>query len=872
MSLLNASEIDFSGFTRDLPQQPINPVRDEIVFQQITADYHTAETPTSRGVQLPVVRLFGLTEEGRSLLVHVHGFRPYFYASVPSQSDESLDAKMAEVLDRQLKLSNVGRKLTYSKLITKVERKKCQTMYGYQPDTEGKDYLRISTVVPELVATARRILQSDGLHIEGRHVGFEVFECNIPYALRYMVDKDIVGGGWCSLPAGRYFALHKRMWSHEARSVKKTPGELTAISRCQLEVDIMWHDLVSHTVPISEVEQSESQGTTLAEAERWMKLAPQMRVLSFDIECLSQDGGFPQPRKDPVIQIACVMSPVNKLGDTGAATQVVFTLGTCASIPAAAVYCFDREEELLKAFAKFVCAVDPDLLTGYNINNFDWPYLIDRAAALKLHDFAFAMPRIISQAMSYKDTRFQSSGLGNYETKQVTMAGRVQFDAFLAITRDYKLHSYSLNSVAQHFLKQSKDDVHYSQMAELQAGDASSRCRLARYCLKDALLPIQLLHKLMYIVNYVEMARVTGVPISYLLERGQQIKVTSQLLRKGRQKRPFLIMPYRARQANATSYEGATVFEPLSGFYAEPVTTLDFASLYPSIMMAHNLCFTTLLTAKQVRELNLREGEDYTKTPENCYFATQSTKPGLLPEVLSELLSARRRAKKDMKAATDPLAKAVLNGRQLALKISANSVYGYTDISASITGFGREMIEQTKRAVEEKYCQTNGYPFDAQVVYGDTDSVMVKFGYKDVEKSMQVGREAAEFVTKLFKQPIKLEFEKVYFPFLLFARKRYAAMLYSKSHEKPDYMDCKGIEVVRRDNCALVRDVMQTVLDKILIERDVDGAVTYTQSQIKLLLTNRIDLSKLVLSKSLQKQSGTESSYKAGVFLLPRRT
>jgi len=174
-----------------------------------------------------------------------------------------------------------------------------------------------------------------------------------------------------------------------------------------------------------------------------------------------------------------------------------------------------------------------------------------------------------------------------------------------------------------------------------------------------------------------------------------------------------------------------------------------------------------------------------------------------------------------------------LNGRQLALKISANSVYGLTGatvgklpclaIASSTTSYGRQMIEKTKEEVEKKYTIANGYSHDAQVIYGDTDSVMVKFGVEDLATAMKLGEEAAQFVSSKFIRPIKLEFEKVYFPYLLINKKRYAG-LYWTNPDKYDKMDTKGIETVRRDNCRLVQNVIETVLRMILIDRDVPGA------------------------------------------------
>lgn len=121
-----------------------------------------------------------------------------------------------------------------------------------------------------------------------------------------------------------------------------------------------------------------------------------------------------------------------------------------------------------------------------------------------------------------------------------------------------------------------------------------------------------------------------------------------------------------------------------------------------------------------------------------------------------------------------------------------------------MTAFGRKMIEFTKNEVELKYTMDNGYQFNAEVIYGDTDSVMVKFGVGTVAEAMKLGQEAADFVSEKFVKPIKLEFEKVYHPYLLINKKRYAGLYFTRP-EKHDKMDCKGIETVRRDNCPLVR-------------------------------------------------------------------
>lgn len=164
---------------------------------------------------------------------------------------------------------------------------------------------------------------------------------------------------------------------------------------------------------------------------------------------------------------------------------------------------------------------------------------------------------------------------------------------------------------------------------------------------------------------------------------------------------------------------------------------------------------------------------------------------GVLPQILEDLLSARKRAKADMKkCAEGSMEYAVQNGRQLALKISANSVYGFTGaavgqlpclpIASTVTAYGRELLLKTKSYVEETYTVANGHAADAIVVYGDTDSVMVKFGVGGVAETMPLAERVAAEVSAIFPNPVKLEFEKVYFPYLLMNKKRYAGLLWTR--------------------------------------------------------------------------------------------
>ncbi|KAH9668764.1 DNA polymerase delta catalytic subunit [Citrus sinensis] len=684
-----------------------------------------------------------------------------------------------------------------------------------------------------------RGIQLDGLGMKS----FMTYESNVLFALRFMIDCNIVGGNWIEVPVGKY------------RKTAKT------LSYCQLEFDCLYPFAWRYSDIISHHPEGE-----------FSKMAP-FRILSFDIECAGRKGHFPEPTHDPVIQVANL---VTLQGEKQPFIRNVMTLKSCAPIVGVDVMSFETERDVLLAWRDFIREVDPDVMIGYNICKFDLPYLIERSQTLGIAEFPI-LGRIRNSRVRVKDTTFSSRQLGTRESKEVTVEGRVQFDLLQVMQRDYKLSSYSLNSVSAHFLSEQKEDVHHSIISDLQNGNAETRRRLAVYCLKDAYLPQRLLDKLMFIFNYVEMARVTGVPISFLLSRGQSIKVLSQLLRKAKQKN--LVIP-NVKQAGSEqgTYEGATVLEARAGFYEKPIATLDFASLYPSIMMAYNLCYSTLVTPEDARKLNLPP-ECVNKTPSGETFVKSNLQKGILPEILEELLAARKRAKADLKEAKDPLEKAVLDGRQLALKISANSVYGFTgatvgqlpciEISSSVTSYGRQMIEHTKKLVEDKFTTVGGYEHNAEVIYGDTDSVMVQFGVPTVEAAMKLGREAADYISGTFIKPIKLEFEKVYYPYLLISKKRYAG-LYWTNPEKFDKMDTKGIETVRRDNCLLVKNLVTECLHKLLVDRDIPGAVQYVKSTISDLLMNRMDLSLLVITKGLTK-TGDDYEVKAAHVELAER-
>ena len=263
--------------------------------------------------------------------------------------------------------------------------------------------------------------------------------------------------------------------------------------------------------------------------------------------------------------------------------------------------------------------------------------MLDRAEALwkkksdaKLRNFT-QWGRVKNAQTRKVEKMFQSAAYGRRTNTETTIEGRVIFDMLPYMQRNHKLSSYSLNSVCAEFLGQQKEDVHHSIISDLQNGNDADRHRLAVYCLKDALLPQRLMDKLSVLINYVEMARVTGVPVSFLISRGQQIKVFSMILRKCRDVK-LLVPTLKKSGAGADeTYEGATVLDPIKSYYEVPIATLDFASLYPSIMQAYNLCYSTMLSPQEASKI---DPSKYKRSENGHIFVHSHVKKGILPTIL----------------------------------------------------------------------------------------------------------------------------------------------------------------------------------------------------------------------------------------------
>jgi DNA polymerase elongation subunit (family B) len=448
---------------------------------------------------------------------------------------------------------------------------------------------------------------------------------------------------------------------------------------------------------------------------------PPLVVLSYDIETYSEDGvSFSDASNsaDKVIQIGMVFQAYPGTNDD--ALKIVVCVGEPApSTDSNTFYVGCQSEPLLFAlFATLVRKYDPDVLIGYNTFNFDNNYIYDRQRLHHDRDHFSNQSRLTQVPCEWVIKELNSAAKGQNKFCYLSWPGRVTIDVWKEIKENETLPNYKLTTVSEKYLNDRKIDLNARDMFALaKKGDPASLKTIADYCAKDCVLPLRLIFKLNTLENASEMSAVSNTPMKDIFLRGQQVKIWNKLLRKALSEGYIVDSKFNPRPSE---YEGASVLAPIAGYHPL-ICTLDFKSLYPSIMIAHNLCYTTYVYDERNVPADRGAYNTYLVNGKNNHFLKSERKKGILPDLLTDLLNARAQAKRDMKRATDPFVKKVMNGRQLALKIMCNSVYGFTgvvqgylpcfQISTTTTCIGRSMIQASSTLARQSH---------AVVVYGDS--------------------------------------------------------------------------------------------------------------------------------------------------------
>lgn len=928
-----------------------------------------------------IISVSGRTKEGESIQVRVEGFRPFVYLELPMRIKWT--TSKCDALFNFLKTSmKSDAPLYYRKHAKKLLHysKKVYTILLAFKTNKACFSLNYKIARLNYIPGVGQFLSGD----------FKVHEHNIDPIISFAAAKDISLSGWQELK------------EKIPKDEKGLSIEERKFSTADIDVVVDWRDFNPAKVESTIVNTY---------------------YCSFDIECYSKNHNSklpdPEDSSNLVFQISMVFGNLRDKDEDR--EKILLTLYDPHDIDGVNVVRCKNEKDLLLSFSKIVYARNPDIFIGYNIMKFDWNYMVTRAEKFGYVNSFLEMSRIFGKKSTIEKNFWSSSAYGKQTFKYVNSHGRTNVDVLNEVERNYKLPKYSLNYVSEFFLGDKKDDVSPTQLFMLyqiteemlpvlegkitQEKLKTVKKRIldifstrktygvaaplrekftkattknikslvrecltitGKYCVQDTILPIDLAEKLNLWVSMEEMSNVTHVPISYLHTRGQQIKVVAQMYREtiGR----GYIIPYNSKKNNTEDkdekYQGATVISVKKGDY-DDVGSLDYASLYPSIIIMKNICYTSAVEDDDPipdSECNVLEWEDHVgcihdplkrkKTKDKILCSKHRYRfkkvkivinedgtltflnEGLMPRLERNLLATRKKVKWEMfkmecklnmqqgKATKQDIEKykklgfeiikkgslkakeeeilgvmiKILNAKQLAVKVSANSAYGamgakqgyipFIPGAASITAMGRRLIN----TAIEKILSTWD---NAELIYGDTDSCMINFKGCNLVESMELCEKASKVVTHYLKcwaievdenckvkaegveyklnqisskhehfefldeedkikvfgyenTPMDLEFENMYGRFLILTKKRYVAHIVNKDGGKIDEVK-KGVVLVRRDNCEYLRTTYKQITDAVLSKKSEDYVMNILYDMVDKLFTLRVPDTQLII-------------------------
>lgn len=511
---------------------------------------------------------------------------------------------------------------------------------------------------------------------------------------------------------------------------------------------------------------------------------PDLRILSFDLENSITNG--------TILTICYVVR------DKGEIRDGEMIEGT--------------EKQIIQRFSEIIQKEDPDVITGYNIDGYDIPKILERAAKVGVKTLNWGRDRSDPRPIQ----------------KFWRLTGRVIVDAWWAVRTELRPKQETLNAVSKMLLNEEKMDVSAKNMDEEWLKDKE---KVLRYCRQDASLALKVLEKVGRIRKNLDLAAVSRLPVDDVLNSGSSMLVDSILIRAADRAIPRVGVPLTGDYDNDDdAIEGGYVHEIEPGLY-HWVCVLDFKSMYPSLIISKNICFTT------------REDVGTNVSPTGVHFLSREQKPGILPTMMANLMNARDDTKAKMKAAKTPEEVHYYDGLQAAIKVLMNSFYGvfassfyrFTDrsIGSSITAYARE---RTKGIIQE--LESEG----RHVIYSDTDSVFVQSPHENLKGSIEFGTELAE---RFSKEGGSLEFEKIMEPLFSHGKKkRYIGRMVWPKEE----LVIRGYEIRRTDSFELQSEALMAVFDKIMDEK-MDEAVKIAKQYVQDTLCGRVPIEKLVISK-----------------------
>jgi DNA polymerase elongation subunit (family B) len=824
-----------------------------------------------------VIDIYGRTDEGSPAMIRVRGYKPYFY--VASEYDFATeDHGISKIVVTHMEKYDVFAGFNNFKT-TKVQKVEVESMKDFRTATKiAKD------------------AREDGKPI------YTVYEANLPPLLRFYHDHEILPASPIAYVAGQKIKGMEKAWNVDLVNIRSKASADTPLKVSAYDIECMSE---SGQFPVPEKDPVIQIGITTRWSNAMTKSisrkvfvwpsvdksddpSVEFRGYKTEADMIEAFQEYVQ-QEDP--DIICGYNTYG-FDDKFLATRAR-VCGMKLNLARGQVWgenlqkkTFDLasgkyEVEYLKTPGRLTI----DLLLSMRREHTLDSYKLDNVASTFLRD---KVVKFEGNTVYTKTTRGLFPGnyvcfdlVGNtmnpYQEGRKFLVKSLTHNTF-TIDADGLFVDLSVDEKKTLEWSFTKDDIGPQDIFRMHRGTSRDRATIAKYCIQDCDLVLTLMAKLDTLSNSRGMADVCFVPLQFLFLRGQGIKIFSRVAYEA-SKRNQVMLTQEALDGDGIGYEGAIVISPKIGMYLDtPVAVLDFNSLYPSSMIGENLSPDTLVCKKNyagtklvvyegmsgeqvkaLKDVTLRE-VSYDEDGEKCvctYVQPTPDQPlsmGLIPTALQIMLKKRKEARKKMEDPTlDDAQKSVYNGLQLAYKVVANSIYGQLGsrtspirkmcIAACTTAVGRRSLLFAKSTVEAD---------GAEVVYGDTDSIFVKFPGKDLPGAIKAGQEAASKITSLCPHSaFVIGYEKTFYPFILFCRKRYVGMKYEEDPTK-----CKrasmGIVLKRRDNAPIVKDVYGGALDIILEEKDVKKAAEFVKSMLVKVMKSELPIEKFAVTKQLR--------------------
>ncbi|XP_037300850.1 DNA polymerase alpha catalytic subunit [Manduca sexta] len=577
------------------------------------------------------------------------------------------------------------------------------------------------------------------------------------------------------------------------------------------------------------------------------------------LSCLSHNN-FPihkTPPNPPFQQHFCVMTKCNE----------IWPLDLKQALPeykSTKLTKCDTERELLNYFMVQFWKLDPDLVVGHDLQGFQQDLLIGNILDLNIPNWS----RLGRLKRSVPPQR-------KFAAKDAFL-GRLVCDIKLSAMELIRARSFDLDTLCVNVLKMKEGDRVDVSIEDLPRYYENSRdlFQLVSLSMQDASYIIKIMCELNVIPLALQITQIAGNVMSRTLMGGRSERNEFLLLHAFTEKNyivPDKVYGKKVPQDDGNNdeqneeganlskkqgkkkaaYSGGLVLDPKKGFYDKLILLMDFNSLYPSIIQEYNICFTTVK-----RKSTMPSDDDIN----NIVLPTSNTEFGVLPTQIRKLVESRREVKKLMKTPDLPPDQYMqYNIRQTALKLTANSMYGclgFTHsrfyakpLAAMVTMKGREILMDTKEIVQK---------LNYDVVYGDTDSLMINTNCLDYDNVFKIGIDLKREINKKYRQ-IELDIDGVFRYLLLLKKKKYAAVLISKNKNGEFVLtqEHKGLDIVRRDWSQLAAEAGKFILSQILSEQSDDERLESIQNHLNKLkedlTNNKMPLSMLTITKQLTK-------------------